>query len=135
MAPPSLTCPKCVGKPLAAVTIDGTEVDRCPQCGGVWFDKGELGEALRHGGGALAPITAPPPGAPAAGPAAARRDDPDRRRGRCPRHAKVMIQTESLRVPDLTLETCPSCRGIWLDGGELARLRAAKPGTPLGDLV
>jgi uncharacterized protein len=133
--PPSLSCPKCKGRKLTPVSIDGTEVDRCAECGGVWFDKGELGEALRHGGGALAPLTAPPAHEHSAGPCADHADDPDRRRGRCPRHAKVMIQTESLRVPDLTLETCPSCRGIWLDGGELSRLRTAKPGTPLGDLI
>lgn len=40
-------CPKC-GVRLEATTIARVEIDECPQCNGMWLDKGEL-EALSQG--------------------------------------------------------------------------------------
>jgi hypothetical protein len=39
-----MKCPKC-GADLVVETISCIEVDRCPDCNGVWFDAGEV-EAL-----------------------------------------------------------------------------------------
>lgn len=36
-----MACPKC-GTPLAELEHEGVSVDRCPGCGGVYLDKGEL---------------------------------------------------------------------------------------------
>jgi hypothetical protein len=50
----------------------GIEIDYCPQCRGVWLDRGELDKIIERA--ASAPAAAPrvelPPQAPAAGPAA-----------------------------------------------------------------
>lgn len=35
-------CPHCVNCKLKAVNIEGTEIDFCPQCKGLFFDEGEL---------------------------------------------------------------------------------------------
>jgi Zn-finger nucleic acid-binding protein len=35
-------CPSCVGRHLKAVKIDGTELDFCASCKGLFFDPGEL---------------------------------------------------------------------------------------------
>ena len=35
-------CPRCEGRRLKAVEIDGTELDYCLACKGLFFDKGEL---------------------------------------------------------------------------------------------
>ncbi len=131
-----MTCPKCSRRKLEPVVVDGTEVDRCPACGGVWFDKGELGAALRTATRQLEPLvgegSAPVrPGGP--GPALA--NDPDRVRGPCPRDRRELLAVESARCPELTVDQCSICGGIWLDGGELASLRQARPGIRLGDLV
>ena len=40
----SLSCPKCDGQ-LVLVTHEHVEVDRCVECGGIWFDATEM-EAL-----------------------------------------------------------------------------------------
>jgi hypothetical protein len=40
----SMPCPKC-GRKLEEAAYQGLRIDRCPGCGGVWLDPGEL-EAL-----------------------------------------------------------------------------------------
>lgn len=36
-----MKCPKC-GASLKTETIRGIEIDRCPDCQGIWLDQGEL---------------------------------------------------------------------------------------------
>jgi hypothetical protein len=38
-------CPKC-GSDMEVETISGIEVEKCPSCGGVFFDRGELEQLL-----------------------------------------------------------------------------------------
>ena len=43
-----MDCPKCVGK-LKEITVgkkNAITVDQCFACGGLWFDKNELAEAI-----------------------------------------------------------------------------------------
>lgn len=35
-------CLSCPDQPLEQVLIDDVEIDRCPKCGGIWLDPGEL---------------------------------------------------------------------------------------------
>ena len=37
-----MNCPRCAGMVLAERERDGIVVDTCPQCRGVWLDRGEL---------------------------------------------------------------------------------------------
>jgi hypothetical protein len=41
----------------------------------------------------------------------------------CPNDATALVQVERSGV---TIEACPSCRGIWLDRGELDKILAAE---------
>jgi hypothetical protein len=41
-----IQCPKCPGK-LETYSVESFLLDRCPACGGVWLDKGEL-EGILH---------------------------------------------------------------------------------------
>lgn len=51
-----MRCPKC-GAHLAHEEFHGVTVDRCPDCGGVWFDKGETEQVLaRHEPGRVGEI-------------------------------------------------------------------------------
>lgn len=43
-----MKCPKC-GADLQEVEFHHVTVDRCPDCGGVWFDKGETDMITRVG--------------------------------------------------------------------------------------
>ena len=43
-----LRCPKCGGH-LVTEEVSRVQIDRCPECQGLWLDQGEL-EALRNTG-------------------------------------------------------------------------------------
>ncbi|SEH13815.1 hypothetical protein SAMN05428974_0955 [Sphingopyxis sp. YR583] len=66
-----MPCPAC-RTPLAMSDRQGVEIDYCPQCRGVWLDRGELDKiiersALSQPTPQHAPQSAPPPqGYPAA---------------------------------------------------------------------
>ena len=47
-----MKCPKC-GNDLAEIELHGVKVDQCANCGGVFFDKGELDQLEHHDTGVL----------------------------------------------------------------------------------
>ncbi|MBX3465843.1 MAG: zf-TFIIB domain-containing protein [Planctomycetes bacterium] len=127
MATDPKLCPKCSPAPeggLEPLQVDETEVDRCAGCGGIWFDKGELGPLLNHDTGKIRVLLGG--------------SDPealDQKTGACPIDQKRMIRVTSARNRHVVIETCPTCQGIWLDGGEFERIKRAQPNWRLGDLV
>jgi hypothetical protein len=54
----------------------GVEIDFCPQCRGVWLDRGELDKIIERTAATLTPAAAPPP-LPAAPQQVYRRHDDD----------------------------------------------------------
>lgn len=99
------TCPKCPSETLVATRqLGDILLDVCPNCSGIWFDRGELEALLEqsHGGAAadLALINAGP-GALA-----------------CPR-CKSLMPRGGLVNPLLLVDRCGSCGGTWLDSREL----------------
>lgn len=111
-------CPRCGGY-LSLNTLAGVEVHPCPRCGGIWFSKNEL-EQLAH----RDPVVVRSLGA---------LQDPIPEPGLavvlegllCPRCAVPLRQFHYFWAPDLALDGCPSCHGVWVDDGELARLEEA----------
>ena len=102
-----MQCPKCPSSPLVAARVQAIEVDRCEMCGGIWFDNDELIPVLHE---SLSELTAlrgrrAPQGV-------------DQKHGQCPRDATALIRVSSALSHSIILDTCPQCRGIWLDGGE-----------------
>lgn len=61
----AMQCPVC-HVPLAMSDRQGIEIDYCPQCRGVWLDRGELDKIIERSLGqvAQAPAPAPAPVAP-----------------------------------------------------------------------
>lgn len=53
-----MNCPTC-SVPLTMSDRQGVEIDFCPQCRGVWLDRGELDKILERSSG-YAPRTARP---------------------------------------------------------------------------
>ncbi len=119
-------CPHC------AVTMDqvtaharsgyGLLLDQCPRCGGIWCDRWELypldvAEARR-----LDPLDEDrlhagprPPASP----------------GRCPRCTSPLRPFHDPALPpDARVERCPVCDGMWLNRGDLARIKQHAPGHP-----
>lgn len=45
---------------LVITSRDGIEIDYCPQCRGVWLDRGELDKIIERSAPAVAPVAPPP---------------------------------------------------------------------------
>jgi Zn-finger nucleic acid-binding protein len=58
-----LLCPTCRVN-LVMSERQGIEIDYCPQCRGVWLDRGELDKIIERSEGAAAPAPARPQAAP-----------------------------------------------------------------------
>ena len=58
-----MKCPNCSDSTLVMSERQGVEIDYCPQCRGIWLDRGELDKLLDR-----APATAPPSTAPTGRP-------------------------------------------------------------------
>jgi Zn-finger nucleic acid-binding protein len=48
-------CPTCPDSDLAMTAREGIEIDYCPQCRGVWLDRGELDKIIERSEAAPAP--------------------------------------------------------------------------------
>lgn len=105
----SRTCPRC-GVPLRPEELHRENVDRCPECKGMYFDHGELSHISRLTE-ILNRIELNEPEIPCAGR--------DLEPLACPHGGGPM---EVRRVAGVEVDYCPSCGGYWLDGGELAEL-------------
>ncbi len=115
-----LSCPACYHT-LSTLRQRGIEVDFCLHCGGTFFDKGEL-RAFLAGALTLSPqekseieiegkrFTLSLPSKPRY----------------CPKCMAVRLSEFYYSyAPDIIVDVCPRCEGIWTDGGELEKLAQA----------
>jgi hypothetical protein len=76
-----MKCPVCIEPTLAMSERQGVEIDYCPQCRGIWLDRGELDKLLERAAAEApaSPTPAPPPmtAAPAPSQPAPRYDERD----------------------------------------------------------
>jgi len=117
--PSQVACPRCRNK-MTLLQYGDVELDECPECSGLWFDKGELGRASakfradrqaapgsRRSGGGGDPMV---PLAKSHAAALA-----------CPRCTR---QLERVSIPEhagVILDRCAQC-GVWVDGHEVDRI-------------
>ena len=87
-----MRCPHCEVT-LHMTERQGVEVDFCPECRGVWLDRGELDKILERSHAEMAALSAAPPPSP-------RRDrtddDRDERARRAPTYQKKKKRTSFL---------------------------------------
>ena len=107
-----MECPKCSGT-LAEKEFGGVRVDRCAECDGIWFDAKEVRALVAH-------AKASPDEVPKSSSSAT--SEQDEKNGTCPRCTEDLHRVESLAVDGLHYDQCMSCRGAWLDAGELAQI-------------
>ena len=62
-----MRCPVCSDVTLVISSREGIEIDHCPQCRGVWLDRGELDKIIERAAPSV--VGAPPAGAPQPPPA------------------------------------------------------------------
>ena len=112
-----MNCPAC-NHPLSERTAESITVDICADgCGGIWFDNYELEKvdnATESAGEALLEF---------------QRDESvsvdHTARRKCPKcEDQIMMRHFASNNRDVEVDECPSCGGVWLDAGELGRIRA-----------
>lgn len=106
-------CPRC-RVPLEIQIHDGEEYDLCRQCGGLWLDLFEFEKATRpsdvykkediKNGFLREPVKDPPGYIP------------------CVRCGRLMNRKNFRRISGIIIDEC-SKHGIWLDAGELEKIR------------
>jgi hypothetical protein len=105
--------------------VQGIAIDRCPNCFGMWFDKGELERIQKSGGTDMVRLLSM--GSPYDDDDDASQPWNDLSRGGgkatadCPRCQGGMTRGHDDADDTLVIDQCPSCGGAWYDGGEVAR--------------
>jgi PAT family beta-lactamase induction signal transducer AmpG len=107
----AMRCPKCRSD-MEQIEIDGTEIDRCSSCHGLWFDAGELSKIRSKETAAILDI----------GDVSVGKKQNEIERYRCPRCAGPMNRLVDPDQPHIWFERCGSCRGSFFDAGELTDL-------------
>ena len=102
-----MNCPKCNGE-FEQVGFEGTIVERCKTCKGLWFDILEA-ETLKKAKGAASLDIGLPDEAASIEPA---------KETICPKCQTKMTAMVNHLDPTLTYEKCPVCYGVWFDAGE-----------------
>jgi len=114
----NLICPAC-GNTLTEEDIDGLKVDICRGgCAGIWFDRGELenvDEKNERKGLVLLDIEK--------NPATAVDYGKTRTCPTCNPQVEMRKHFWSVKA-EVELDECDRCGGIWMDGGELAKIRS-----------
>ncbi|MFC3716524.1 zf-TFIIB domain-containing protein [Luteimonas soli] len=67
-----MLCPTCDNVHLSMADRQGIEIDYCPQCRGIWLDRGELDRLIERAEQAAPPM---PPASPQYRDDRSRRDD------------------------------------------------------------
>ncbi len=112
-----MECPVC-GNRTEEVSIEGIAVDVCKGgCAGIWFDNFELkkvDEPHESAGEGLLDIE---------------RDESihidHTQRRKCPKCEDAIMMRHFFSVKqEVEVDECPNCAGIWLDSGELGKIRS-----------
>lgn len=103
-----IKCPKCHDKVLTKHDFQGTPVDVCENCGGLWLDKGELNNIAHPIQGDIEFCSHEH---------ACCRDKSELECPNCP--GEKLMKAKFIEFSDITLAHCAKCDGLWLDKGEL----------------
>lgn len=112
-----MKCPAC-GTRMTEMVVGDVVVDVCQGgCGGIWFDNWELkkfDEPHEHLGEQLLDVDVAPD----------IKVDRSKRR-QCPKCVGVTMMRHFFSVKrEVEVDECAACAGIWLDTGELRRIRS-----------
>jgi Zn-finger nucleic acid-binding protein len=122
-----ISCPKD-GRAMSRVSLGTVEIDRCPGCGGVWLDAGELERVKTLGAIATRAMQDLDS---VGGEEPAERPQPLL----CPRdHSRMSVHRDP-RQKHIEFDSCGKCGGVFFDAGELADLTEVTLGERLKGLL
>jgi Zn-finger nucleic acid-binding protein len=109
-----MICPACKYD-MIVVEYHNIELDYCNNCGGVWFDSGELelllkSQDLKEPKEFFDGIFDPQEAA-----------SPEKKRN-CPVCGRKMKKTGIGGQPEILIDACRDKHGLWFDGGEVTQL-------------
>jgi uncharacterized protein len=114
-----MLCPVC-NINIQTVILNQTQLDNCPKCKGLWFDKDELGEVidfLKVSGssdtGWLNDTTSS---------YFEHQVNLEKSDTSCPKCNTELSRYNYAGSKDIIIDSCPKGCGIWLDGGELKKI-------------
>lgn len=125
----TIGCPIC-GSELTCYDLDGLVLDACQDCGGVWFDAGELKPFIDSAIEERADI----PGADYSGA-----DDPipaadiDADELLCPRCGTLLGKFNYGYDSNIILDRCPECEGLWVERQAVTELASFIKGDESAD--
>lgn len=110
-----MNCPNCGTQVLETQRCGEIDVERCPGCGGWWFDALELERILLKPPRDWLLQDLRSPTSPT---------DATDRRLVCPRCEGTgrLIRLNSLERPGTIIDSCSVCFGCWVDAGELSHI-------------
>ncbi|RJG49960.1 rhomboid family intramembrane serine protease [Motilimonas pumila] len=103
---PEKHCPHCHQLPLTITEYQNQEIDLCQQCGGLWFETGELEASYEHHGmehDLMAEI----------GPFCHTTNHA------CPDCHKPLDRHQFVEQVDAHIDICHSCHGAWVDKDQI----------------
>ena len=106
-----MQCPKCDSE-FETVTYANVDVDRCTNCGGIWFDAGEKDGLEQTDGGKSIDV----------GNKRVGKKYNDVRDVHCPKCAVKMLRMADRTQFHIEYESCPACLGTFFDAGEFKDL-------------
>ena len=108
-----MNCPRCQ-RETALQKLKNTEVDVCPDCGGMFLDHGQLNRVAEPTAGDLEYSTVH---------RESFHHDDTFVPTSCPRCPVVEMQKVEFNIyTGIILDYCARCEGFWLDGDELKRI-------------
>lgn len=109
------TCPDC-NIALDARDFQGITIDACPKCAGIFFDDGEVAAIKAKGLDAMDELEK------AVVPQVTTEAAQGKFR-RCSNCGSAMDKFRYMYHSDVVLDQCERCGGIWVQDGELGRMR------------
>jgi Zn-finger nucleic acid-binding protein len=111
-----LYCVNCPESELKKVKCEkDLTVDQCTVCGGIWLDSGELLTLLKIGDFYIKNLD----------PYIYKNNSPvtiNQGQRYCPLCRSPLKTMTNNKAPDVKIDRCTKCKGVWLDRGELYKL-------------
>jgi Zn-finger nucleic acid-binding protein len=126
-------CPVCIGVLMEKKRIDGRAgtitLDYCTRCGGLWFDRGEVGQ-LAHRDPQIIHDLVVDPATRVRPPCQGCQAPLDRNAEKCPACGRRNVldcpvcdePMERRPHEGLVLDICARCHGVWFDNAELSAI-------------
>ncbi|MCS7165372.1 MAG: zf-TFIIB domain-containing protein [Candidatus Calescibacterium sp.] len=114
-----MNCPRCrtFGNEveLKQISISEILIDVCDECGGIWFDKQELGQAIQTSKEEIQKLTETLSNA-------IEFDKTKDVEMNCPKCNDKMFKYRYMYTSNIYIDGCDKCEGVWIDKGELLEI-------------